>query len=250
MVVTITTGGLRTMQPDLEVPEKYGIFQTVGDTVGPAASRVALRNVPVFVGIARAMEKQCPQAWLLNLSNPLSALTRAVNKETGIRCVGLCHGIYGTVNTYADFFGVPPRDIAFVNTGIDHCSWFTSFRVQGREAREILAERGIDAWLARPVTDAPSDPVFARLFPFRCSFLLGRELGALPAIGDRHMAEFFPVFLQGKENVARYGLVRTTIADRVNGYRARPGASRAYGERRGGAAVRRLGGRARRTPRG
>jgi alpha-galactosidase/6-phospho-beta-glucosidase family protein len=220
VTVTISTGGLKAMQRDLEIPEQYGIFQTVGDTVGPGGLCRSLRNVPVFVGIAHTMERQCPEAWMINVSNPLTTITRAVNKETSIRALGMCHGVHGTAQQYVDYFGAGAGEVAFVNTGIDHCSWFTEFVVRGRDAGELLEEKGLDAWLAKPPAEAEKDPVFGPLFNLRCSLLLGRELGALPAIGDRHMVEFFPNYLRSPETVARYGLIRTTIADRVRNYQA------------------------------
>jgi alpha-galactosidase len=218
VTVTISTGGLKAMQHDLEIPERYGIFQTVGDTVGPGGLCRSLRNIPVFVGIARTMEKQCPEAWMINVSNPLATITRAVNKETSIRALGMCHGVHGTAQQYVDYFGASAGEVAFVNTGIDHCSWFTEFVVQGRDAGELLEEKGLDAWLAKPPAEAEKDPAFGPLFNLRCSLLLGRELAALPAIGDRHMVEFFPNYLRSPETVAKYGLIRTTIADRVKNY--------------------------------
>lgn len=218
VVVTISTGGLRTMRPDLEIPEKYGIFQTVGDTCGPGGLSRALRNVPVFLRMAQEMERRCPDAWMLNVSNPLCALTRAVTRETGIKALGLCHGVTGVARTYARFFGAELAECSYVNTGIDHCSWFTDFRVRGRCAQEMLRERGIDAWLAKPPAEAKQDPEFGALYDLRCGLLLWRHFGALPAIGDRHLVEFFPTFLQGQDNVTRYGLVRTSIADRERYY--------------------------------
>jgi alpha-galactosidase/6-phospho-beta-glucosidase family protein len=220
VIVTISTGGLKAMATDLSIPEEYGVFQTVGDSTGPGGLSRALRNLPVFVSMAQMMERQCPQAWMLNLSNPLVAITRAVNKETSIRALGICHGIYGVAGMYASFFGVPLGEVAFVNTGIDHCSWFTDFLVNGRDAWELLEERGLSAWLEKPPVEAAQDPVFAPLFELRCGFLLGRELGALPAIGDRHMTEYFPFFQQGEANIAKYGLVRTSVAERAARYDA------------------------------
>ncbi len=78
VVVTISTGGFASMRHDLEIPEKHGIKQSVGDTVGPGGIMRALRNIPVLVGIARDMQEVCDDAWLLNLTNPMSALCRAV----------------------------------------------------------------------------------------------------------------------------------------------------------------------------
>ncbi len=217
VVVTISTGGLRAMQVDLEVPEKYGIFQTVGDTVGPGGLARALRNVPVFLGLARTMEKRCPRAWMLNCSNPLSALTRVVGKETAIRVVGVCHGVRSQVRLFARFFGRNLEDCAYVNTGIDHCAWLTDLAIDRRPVQEVLVEKGLVEWLKKPPAQAREDAVFGPLYNSRCGMLLGQQLGALPGIGDRHMVEFFPGFLQGLDQVERYGLVRTSIADRQAG---------------------------------
>jgi len=202
------------MRVDLEVPERYGVYQTVGDTVGPGGVSRALRNLPVFLSLARAMEQHCPSAWMLNASNPLSALTRAVNRLTGIRALGLCHGVRGAARQFAEFFGVTLDQCAYTNTGIDHCAWFTDFVVHGRAAGALLEERGLEAWLRLPPEQASADPRFGKLYSLRCGLALGRQLGALPAIGDRHMTEFFPGYLHSAESVARHGLKRTTIADR------------------------------------
>jgi alpha-galactosidase/6-phospho-beta-glucosidase family protein len=85
VIVTISTGGLDAMAHDLAIPKRYGIFQTVGDTVGPGGVLRALRNIPVLLGIAHEMERSCPDAWLLNLTNPMSALCRAVTRETRVK---------------------------------------------------------------------------------------------------------------------------------------------------------------------
>ncbi|MEW6751242.1 MAG: hypothetical protein AB1505_09730 [Candidatus Latescibacterota bacterium] len=217
VVVTISTGGLQAMRVDLEVPEAYGILQTVGDTVGPGGANRTLRNVPVFVDLARAMEERCPSAWMLNCSNPLSALTRVVNQTTRIRALGLCHGVCGQARRFATFLGASLAECTYVNTGIDHCSFFTQLQVRGQDVGARLLEMGVDEWLALPPEPAREHAVFGPLYSCRCGLLLWRRLGALPAIGDRHLVEFFPGFLQGQASVERYGLVRTTIADREAG---------------------------------
>src|SRR5438552_4833649 len=96
VVVTITTGGLDTMGLDLAIPERYGIYQSVGDTVGPGGLSRALRNVPVMVGITHSIERICPDAWLLNLTNPMTVLTRIVGLTAPrLKVVGLCHELFG-----------------------------------------------------------------------------------------------------------------------------------------------------------
>ena len=85
VILTISTGGFDTMEHDIGVPLKYGIYQSVGDTVGPGGISRALRNIPVVVDIGRHMEKLCPAAWMLNYSNPLTTLSRALTRETSRR---------------------------------------------------------------------------------------------------------------------------------------------------------------------
>ena len=215
VLVTISTGGLQAMDADIAIPEKYGIIQPVGDTVGPGGLSRTLRNVPVFLQIGQEMERRCPDAWMLNFSNPLATLTRVVNKETCIRALGLCVGVWGSARRYARLFGVPFEEISFVNTGVDHISWFTDLIVEGGQAYDRLVGMGIDEWLAKPPEQARKDVTFGELYGYRVGLVVGRQLGALPAIGDRHMTEALPTFLQTKENWKKYGVGRTTIADRV-----------------------------------
>src|SRR5205814_5489809 len=93
VVVCISTGALDSMAHDIDIPARYGIKQSVGDSVGPGGINRALRNIPVLVGIGRDMAELCPDAWLLNLTNPMTTLTRSVQKATGIYTVGLCHEV-------------------------------------------------------------------------------------------------------------------------------------------------------------
>jgi alpha-galactosidase/6-phospho-beta-glucosidase family protein len=214
VVVTIATGGLRAMRQDLEIPERYGIFQTVGDTVGPGGLVRSLRNVPVFLDLARAMEEHCPTAWMLNCSNPLCALTRVVCRETSIRALGVCHGVGGSANSLAQFLGVEIDRTSYVNTGVDHCAWFTDFVVDGQSAIDRLTGLGVEPWLSLPPKEAEDNSAFGSLYPFRCGITLGLQLGVLPAIGDRHLMEFLPGYLAGQACVERFGLVRTTVDER------------------------------------
>jgi len=217
VVVTISTGGLPAMRFDLEIPARFGICQTVGDTVGPGGALRTLRNVPVFLHLGRTMERYCPQAWMLNCSNPLSTLTRVVNKETSIRAIGLCHGVVGQVRLLAEFFERPLAACSYVNTGIDHCAWLTQLSLDGCQVSDLLLEKGIDRWLALAPTEAAADTVFGALYGTRCGLQLWRLLGALPGIGDRHLVEFFPGFLHGEEQVQHFGLKPTSIEMRQEG---------------------------------
>jgi alpha-galactosidase len=111
VVVTISTGGFASMAVDLEVPARHGIRQSVGDTVGPGGINRSLRNIPVLVEIGRDMEQKCPDAWLLNITNPMTCLTRCVARETSVKTVGLCHGIGNYCLDLAIAFGVPLESV-------------------------------------------------------------------------------------------------------------------------------------------
>ena len=213
VVVTITTGGLRAMQKDIEIAEKYGVYHTVGDTCGPAGISRALRNVPVFVEIGQAMEAHCPDAWMLNCSNPLSALTRAVNRETSIRAIGVCHGVPSVARDFQVF--AKADRVSYINTGIDHLAWFTSLCADGQDMTELLLERGVEKWLALTPEAAEKDETFGKLFALRNGIRLGLQIGALPAIGDRHLCEFLPGYLNSEEDLARAGLKRTSVVERL-----------------------------------
>ncbi|HLJ58097.1 MAG TPA: alpha-glucosidase/alpha-galactosidase, partial [bacterium] len=91
VLLCVAIGGFDAVRRDLAIPERYEIYQSVGDTVGPGGMIRALRHIPFAVQLAREMERLCPDAWLLNLTNPMTTICRGITRATGIRTVGLCH---------------------------------------------------------------------------------------------------------------------------------------------------------------
>jgi alpha-galactosidase len=230
VVVNISTGGFKSMAHDLEIPARYGIHQSVGDTVGPGGIMRGLRNIPVLVGIARDMEDVCPNAWLLNLTNPMTTLCRAVTKETSIRAVGLCHEV-----TISQFFLSLLLDVSFMElgltvTGVNHLPIITAIDAAGADGlaqlRRLLSDENGD--LAKPLPFSLSDILDEDPLPdgrewtkgdlvnlHRVKLELFRRTGALPAAGDRHLVEFFPGFLtEASGQGRRWGVTLTTIAQR------------------------------------
>jgi len=216
IILTITTGGLETMRPDLEIPWKYGIRQSVGDTVGPGGISRALRNIPVVAEMARRMEVLCPEAWFLNYTNPMSVLTRAIDLHRSVknRTLGLCHEWIGVREKLAVIFGVKPEEVVGQVAGINHFIWITDLYAAGRRVWDELpaiAERiltgEIDPDAAEGTVFVDKARVKARLFQF---------YGALPAAGDRHVAEFLPSILCAETNWgADFGFKLTSTADRA-----------------------------------
>lgn len=213
--VSISTGGFSAMQSDIEIPEKYGIYHTVGDTVGPGGWLRAVRNIPVFRDIAERMKKLCPNAWLINVTNPLSPLTRVVDREFGIKTFGMCPGVEKSINALAKLAGANPNGlIDLIVTGIDHGSWFTKLWVDGIDVIEKLKEKGFyrsDDKLPYVEGDIEKSIVNSS---FRAAFAVWREIGHLPSIADRHCTENWPWFLLKDGGDLDFGIQRTSIANR------------------------------------
>jgi alpha-galactosidase/6-phospho-beta-glucosidase family protein len=211
VILSISTGGLDATALDLEIPARYGVVQTVGDTVGPGGLLRGLRNIPVVVEIARAMERHCPNAVLLNLTNPLTVLTRAVTKTTSIRAVGLCHELFSTLGMLSKMFDAPEETINARVAGVNHFIWVTEVSVHGRDVTGE-AFRRISGGEAREIslsdTDGNTDP-FVNTWGIRTE--LCRLYGYLPAAGDRHVCEFLPGYLQDEKERERLDLRVTTV---------------------------------------
>lgn len=211
VVLSISTGGLDATALDLEIPASYGVVQTVGDTVGPGGLFRALRNIPVVVDIARAMEKVCPDAVLLNLTNPLTVLTRAVTKETSVQAIGLCHELFSTLGMLSRMFDTPEESLNVGVAGVNHFIWITDVVVRGRDVTEEAFQRIADGE-AREIAlaDAAGDPdPFVNTWGFRTE--LCRLYGYLPAAGDRHLCEFLPGYLRDERERERLDLRVTTV---------------------------------------
>ena len=230
VVVTISTGGFESMRHDLAIPARYGLRQSVGDTVGPGGIIRALRNIPVLLGIARDMEELCPEAWLLNLTNPMTTLCRAVTRETSVETVGLCHEV-----TIMQFMLSLLLDVSFLDiqptvAGVNHLPFVSALDVRGEDGLVMLRELldHADEHAAEPLAmDLPEDLGLTKtseggdwtkadlLHAHQVKFELFRRFGVLPAAGDRHVVEFFPGFLtEDSEWGKRWGVDLTSIEER------------------------------------
>ena len=196
VIVCISTGGFRSMAVDLDVPAAHGITQTVGDSVGPGGINRALRNIPVLVGIGRTMEEVCPDAWLFNITNPMTTLTRAVCRETGIKTVGLCHEVGNFTMDLAIALRKPWEAVRPAVTGINHFPVLTALEVDGEDGFSILRDLldevgGLESLRPQPGWEEAekfSKLDFARRHALKLNLL--ERWGTFPAAGDRHIAEF------------------------------------------------------------
>lgn len=134
VLCTILVGEVGVWRYDIEIPKKYGVDTNVGDTRGPSGVFRALRTIPVMLDIVRDMERYCPGAILLNYTNPMAMLCRAMQRKSKLPISGLCHSVQGTAQMLANWIGAPMDEIAYVCAGINHMAWFIEYKRNGKDA--------------------------------------------------------------------------------------------------------------------
>lgn len=202
---------------DFAIPARYGLRQTIGDTLGIGGIFRALRTFPVLEAIARDIAEVCPDAWLLNYTNPM-AMNLAYLHEVapGLRAAGLCHSVYWTVRDLSELLGVPFGEVEFSAAGVNHQSWLLRLRHGGESLYPAL-----DALLER-------EPELRR----RVRMDMYRRLGYFPTETSEHSSEYVPWYLRhdseierlripvgdylaiSAENVATYERTRAALRDR------------------------------------
>ncbi len=221
VIVTISTGGFDSMSIDLDVPARFGIRQSVGDSVGPGGINRALRNIPVLVGVGEDMGKICPDAWMLNITNPMTCLTRAVCKQTSVKTVGLCHEVGNWTMDLAIALGKPHDALRPTVAGVNHFPVVTALDIEGENGfdilREMVDEAGGLSALAPDPNRPDAEPMSKLDFLYRHLLKLTMldRWGALPAAGDRHLAEFVPWVLTEESGWGKaFNVELTAIATR------------------------------------
>ncbi len=145
VLVTILAGSTEVWRHDIEIPAQYGVDINVGDTRGPSGIFRALRTIPVLVSIAKDMERYCPKAVMLNYTNPMAMLCRALQRSTSIRLTGLCHSVQGTAMMLAVWIGAPYHEVTYTCAGLNHMAWYLKYEWNGQDAypliRKAITER-------------------------------------------------------------------------------------------------------------
>jgi alpha-galactosidase len=145
VLVTILAGSTEVWRYDIEIPKQYGVDINIGDTRGPSGIFRALRTIPVMLEIAHDMEQYCPDATMLNYTNPMAMLCRALQRESPIQMTGLCHSVQGTAMMLADWIGAPYNEITYTCAGLNHMAWYLNYEWKGQDAypliRKAITER-------------------------------------------------------------------------------------------------------------
>jgi len=189
IIMAILVGGYEPIALDIDIPMKYGVDQCIGDSHGPGGVFRALRTIPVKVGIARDIADLCPEAWVLNYTNPMSMLCRAMNKAVGINLVGLCHSVQGTTGMLADWAGVPRNEIDHWVAGINHQAWVLRIRHNGADLYPRIREEA-------------RKPERRKSLTVSCEML--ERLGYFVTEGSGHNSEYTAWFRKTPESVAKY----------------------------------------------
>ena len=166
---------------DFEIPKKYGLRQTIADTLGIGGIMRALRTIPVFLDMGRDMTELCPDVTFLNYVNPMAMITSAINRATKIKTVGLCHSVQGTAEQLARDIGVPIEEINYVAAGINHIAFYLKFERDGvdlyPQLRQVVAEGRVPDWN-------------------RVRYEMLMRLGYFVTESSEHFAEYTPWFIK------------------------------------------------------
>ena len=204
VICTIQVGGLRAMFTDKEIIDKAGVDEAVADTIGPGGIFYGARNVPVILDICHDMEELCPNAWLLNYSNPMAIITWAINDYTRVKTIGLCHSVPHTAIQLAKYMGVPKEEVSYWVAGINHMAWFLELKWQGKDAYPLLREKLKDyaVYSAADAHWAGPDVVRAEIF---------KAFGYFVTESSVHMSTYVPYFRKRPELIEKFKLNTLTF---------------------------------------
>lgn len=221
VIISILPGTFKEMRSDVHLPEKYGIYQSVGDTVGPGGLMRALRTIPIYEGFARDIREYAPKAWVINYTNPMTLCTRALYEVfPEIKAFGCCHEVFNTQDLLAAMLeahcGIPgvKRDEIKTNVlGINHFTWFDRAYYQSMDLFPVyraFALKYLEEGFTIPGTKSWQEDPFR--YAQRVKFDLFLRYGLIAAAGDRHLAEFVPQwYLKSPEMVREWKFNLTTL---------------------------------------
>lgn len=221
VVISILPKTFDEMEIDVHLPERLGVYQSVGDTAGPGGMIRAMRTIPMFLELAEAIREYCPKAWVINYTNPMSLCIKTLyHAFPEIKAFGCCHEVFGTQKVLA---GIASQELGIdkidreeikVNVlGINHFTWFDYASYEGVDLFPIY-HRYIQEHFEEGYEK--DDENWANV-SFACAHRVKMDLfnrfGLIAAAGDRHLAEFMPgdEYLKNPETVAEWKFGLTTV---------------------------------------
>ncbi len=196
LVNCIEVSGVECVRIDNDIPATYGVDQCIGDTVGPGGLFKGLRTIPVWLQVLRDAEELCPEALVLNYTNPMGMMCVAAQRASRMRVVGLCHSVQQTSDLLAERAEVPYEELEWECAGINHLAWFTRLRHGDRDLYPRLIEKAL--------RDLAGDPIDAS----DAADLIRKDImvhfGAFVTESSGHLSEYLPYYRKRKELQERY----------------------------------------------
>lgn len=189
VLITVLQGGVEVWRSDIEIPKKYGVDICVGDTRGPAGIFRFLRTAPVLLEIIRDVEDVCPQAIVLNYTNPMAMLVNYLQSKTKVHVTGLCHSVQGTAEILAGWMGIAPKDLTYTCAGINHQAFFLELKEHGEDVYPRLWEA------IRREEVAKEEPVRIEMMKY---------LGYFPTESSGHNSEYNAWFRKRPDLIEKY----------------------------------------------
>ena len=205
VVNCIEVSGEECVVHDNDIPLKYGVDQCIGDTIGPGGLFKALRTIPVWLDVLRDCERLCPDALVLNYTNPMSMMCLAAGRESSMEVVGLCHSVQGTSTLLAKYAEVPYDELDWECAGINHLSWFTKLQHNGKDLYKTKLHRklpeksqpgsrnSIKAASSRMPPTSPTTPLPTARLPSG-SRAMCVHFGAFITESSGHLSEYLPYY--------------------------------------------------------
>ena len=222
VVISILPGTFQEMRSDVHEPEQFGIYQSVGDTVGPGGLIRAMRTLPIFAEFARGIAAYCPQAWVINYTNPMTVCVRTLYQVfPKIKAFGCCHEVFGVQETMAAMLndlrgiqGVRREEIRTNVLGINHFTWIDKASYKGLDLMPIWKEF-CEKYAEEGFIENPSENWMNSHFEScqRVKIDLTKRYGIIAAAGDRHLAEFMPPWYLKTPETVKYWKFSLTSVD-------------------------------------
>jgi len=190
VLITILQGDVDVWRHDIEIPMKYGVDINVGDTRGPSGVMRFLRTAPVMLDIIRDVEEVCPEAIVLNYTNPMAMLCGYLQRLSKVNVTGLCHSVQGTANMLAGWIGAKHDEIVYTCAGINHTSFFLEYKWKGKDAYPLIYDK------------IKNDPLVANEEMVRNEMFL--QLGYYPTESSGHNSEYLAWFRKRADLIEKY----------------------------------------------
>jgi alpha-galactosidase len=204
VVNSVLVGGHAAWKKELEIIRGHGIPHPKGMSIGPGGMIMGIKQIPFVVEVARQMEELAPQGWLLNFSNPMQALTQAVQRHAKkTRAIGLCHGFRHTIRFWANRLGIPETELCYTAGGVNHFEFVTRLTHDGRDLFPDLLKSFEESERATGYTGESTTREFYELF------------GAWPTNFDIHVIEYLPWYIRKGVDLGQFHLEQNDVEKRM-----------------------------------